>query len=151
MSPEDRADHDIIHGQISTALLELTGIQNFRYNPTLYVELIGTALFSPYTLAYSDLGTRYEHIIARLRLIPRLFADARRNLISAPEIWTRVALSENEGNAALIDQTLRQHAPMHLRAKYDSAADVALPALRENAATIWILRAEPRHYQCAAL
>jgi uncharacterized protein (DUF885 family) len=130
LSSEDRADYDIIQGQISNVLLELTGIRNFRHNPTLYVELIGTALFSPFSLAYADLDTRYEHIIARLQGIPRLLEDARRNLSSAPEIWTRVALDENEGNAALIDQTLRLRAPSHLRASYDAAAAVALRALR---------------------
>ena len=130
LGPEDRADYDIIQGQISNVLLELTGIQNFRHNPTMYVELIGTALFSPYSLAYADLDTRYEHIIARLQAIPRLFEDARRNLISAPEIWTRVAIAENEGNASLIDEVLRPNAPAALRAKYDAAAAEALKAVR---------------------
>src|SRR5688572_733891 len=114
LSQDDRADYDIVQGQISLALLELTGIQNYRHNPTLYVELIGAGLFAPFTLQYADINTRYEHIIARLEEIPRLLNEARRNLTSSPELWTAVAQGENEGNIALVDQTLRACVPPHL-------------------------------------
>src|SRR5260221_567555 len=46
-SPEDRADRDIIGNQIELALLDLNDIQSYRHNPTIYVELIGNALFNP--------------------------------------------------------------------------------------------------------
>ena len=64
LTPEDRADLAIIHDQISLALLELQSIQSYRHNPTLYVELIGNALYSPYVLEYTDKATRYRHISA---------------------------------------------------------------------------------------
>jgi uncharacterized protein (DUF885 family) len=131
LSPEDRADYDIIQGQISLALLELTGIQNYRHNPTLYVELIGAGLFAPFTLQYTDLNTRYEHIIERLDEVPRLLDEARRNLSSSPDIWTKVALNENEGNVGLIDGELRANVPSHLKSRYDAAATTALDAIRE--------------------
>jgi uncharacterized protein (DUF885 family) len=131
LSIEDRADYDIIQDQIALALLEPTGIQNYRHNPTLYVELIGSGLFGPFTLHYAGLDSRYDHIIGRLEETPRLLNEARRNLTSAPEIWTRVALDENQGNAALIDKTLRSGAPPHLKARYDAAAAPALKAIEE--------------------
>jgi uncharacterized protein (DUF885 family) len=131
LSPDDRADYDILQGQISLTLLDLTGIQNYRHNPTLYVELIGAGLFAPFTLEYAGMSARYEHIVARLEEVPRLLSEARRNLTSAPEIWTRVALGENEGNIELIDKDLRGHAPAHLKSRYDAAAARALEAIRE--------------------
>jgi uncharacterized protein (DUF885 family) len=131
LPPEDRADYDIVQDQVSLALLELTGIQSYRHNPTLYVELIGSGLFAPFTLQYAEAETRYEHIIGRLEEVPRLLAEARRNLVSAPEIWTQVALEENEGNAALIDKTLRAGVPPDLAPKYDTAAEAALRATTE--------------------
>jgi uncharacterized protein (DUF885 family) len=130
LDPESRADHDMIHDQISLALLELADIQNYRHNPTLYVELIGNALYSVYTLQYAGLETRYQHIISRLRGIPALLDQARRNLTASPEIWTKVAQEENEGTIALIDSTLRQVCPAQLRSVYEDAARPALEALR---------------------
>ena len=126
---EDRADLAIIHDQISLALLELQSIQSYRHNPTLYVELIGNALYSPYVLEYADKATRYRHIISRLKAIPSFIERAQMNLASAPEIWTKVAISENDGNIALIEEEIRKQAPEELRASYDEAAGPALDSL----------------------
>jgi uncharacterized protein (DUF885 family) len=128
LSPDDCADYDILQDQIGLAMIEFTGAQNYRHNPTLYVELIGAGLFAPFTLEYADLNTRYEHIIGRLGEVPQLLSEARRNLTSSPEVWTRVARGENQGNIALIDQELRTGVPAHLKARYETAAERALRA-----------------------
>ena len=130
MTPDDRADLDIIEDQISLALLELQSIQDYRHDPTMYVELVGNALYAPFVLEYANKDKRYEHIINRLKAVPRFLGQARLNLSSAPEIWTRVAIAENEGNIALIDKELRDQAPAKLRQRYDEAAKPALEALR---------------------
>ncbi len=130
MPAEERADYDIISDQISLQLLELDEIQSCRHNPTLYVELIGNALFNPYVLEYAPKPERFRHITARIGRIPELLNQARQNLESSPEIWTKVALEENEGNIGLIDATLRKDVPEELRGEYDRAASPALAALR---------------------
>jgi uncharacterized protein (DUF885 family) len=130
LSAEDRADYQIIDNQINLSLLELDKIQSYRHNPTLYVELAGSALFNPFVLEYAPIETRYRHIIQRLQMIPALIQQAEANLADAPEIWNRVAREENDGNLDLIDKTLRAKAPDALRADYDHAAGPALDALR---------------------
>jgi uncharacterized protein (DUF885 family) len=130
LPPEDRADLDIIHDQISLALLELQSIQNYRHNPTVYVELIGNALYTPFVLEYADKAARYRHIINRLKGIPAFAERAQLNLTNAPEIWTKVAIEENDGNIGLIDAEIRKQTPDELRAAYDEAAVPALAALR---------------------
>jgi uncharacterized protein (DUF885 family) len=130
LSPEDRADLDIIHNSISLALLELQSIQNYRHNPTLYVETIGNAIYAPFTLEYTDKNTRFQHIIERLKRVPAFLTQAQLNLTSAPDIWTSVAIGENEGNVSLIDQEIREQVPEHLRAEYEAAARPALESVR---------------------
>ena len=130
LATEDRADYDLISDQISLQLLELDEIQNWRHNPTVYVELIGNALFNPSVLEYAPKPQRYRHIIARLEKVPALLEKARQNLAEAPQIWTQVAGEENQGNIDLIDKALRSGAPGEVRADYDKAAAAALPALK---------------------
>ncbi|HUS07527.1 MAG TPA: DUF885 domain-containing protein, partial [Bryobacteraceae bacterium] len=130
LSAEDKADYDIIQDQISLALLEIDGIQNYRHNPTAYVELAGNAVYTPFLLEYTDKPKRFSQIISRLRKLPALLEQARGNLVSSPAIWTKVAQQENEGNIALIDQELRSAAPPELRSEYDAAAKPALAALK---------------------
>ena len=130
LSPEDRADYEIMDNSVNLALLDLDKIQSFRHNPTVYVELVGNALFNPYVLAYAPLDSRYRDIIQRLQKIPALVEQAKANLVDAPEIWNRVAREENDGNLELIDKTLRDKAPAALKTDYDHAAGPALEALR---------------------
>jgi uncharacterized protein (DUF885 family) len=131
LTPEDRADFDILRGQTELALLDLDSVQNYRHNPTLYVELIGNALFSPSALEYAPKPERYRHIMARMGRLRALLDSAKQNLTDSPEIWNKVAQAENEGNIGLVDKTLREGAPAELRADYDRAAVPALAALRE--------------------
>ncbi len=131
LSREERADYQIIQNQIDLMLLDLRKIQSVRHNPTVYVELIGNALFNPFVLEYAPLETRYRHIIQRLFKIPAFIENAKGALYTSPEVWTRVAMEENDGNIGLIDKTLREHAPAILKSDFDRAAKSALGALKD--------------------
>jgi uncharacterized protein (DUF885 family) len=130
LSAEDRADYQIIDNGINLSLLELDKIQSYRHNPTVYVELVGNALFNPFVLEYAPLETRYRQIIQRITKIPALMQQGQANLVDSPEVWNRVAREENQGNLDLIDKALRTKAPEALKADYDRAAGPALEALR---------------------
>jgi uncharacterized protein (DUF885 family) len=131
LAPEESADFQIIQNQVELALLDLNRIHSFRHNPTVYVELVGNALFNPFVLEYAPLETRYRHIIQRLFKVPELMQQARRNLSDSPEVWNRVAQEENDGNIDLIDKTLRERVPAALKPEFDRAATSALTALRD--------------------
>ena len=130
LSAEERADYQIIENAIELSLLDLQQIQSYRHNPTIYVELVGNALFSPFVLEYAPLDTRYRQIIQRLSQAPVLMDQAKMNLTDSPEVWTRVAREENDGNIDLIDKTLRAKAPANLKVDFDKAAGPALDSLR---------------------
>ncbi|HLK19276.1 MAG TPA: DUF885 domain-containing protein [Bryobacteraceae bacterium] len=129
LSPEDSADYRIIQNQIDLTIFNLQRIQPHRHNPTMYVELVGNALFNPFVLEYAPLEDRYRHIIQRLFRIPSFLENAQSMLLDSPEIWNRVAQEENAGNIDLIDQTLRAKVPPPLKPEFDRAAKSALDAL----------------------
>jgi uncharacterized protein (DUF885 family) len=130
LSAEDRADFDIVSDQIALGLLELDRIQSYKHNPTLYVELLGNALFNPFVLEYAPQPERMRHIIARIEKIPAFLEQAKGNLISAPEIWTTVAVDENAGNVELIDKDIRAAVPADMKDAYAKAAQPAVAALK---------------------
>lgn len=128
---EQRVDLDILRNNIELGLLELDTIQSYKHNPTIYVELAGNALFTPYMLNYAPLEKRFDHITRRLERLPALFDQAKAALVDAPEVWNRVAQEENDGNIGLIDKTLRDAAPESKKAAYGQAAGKALAAVRD--------------------
>lgn len=130
LTTEDNADLAIVRDQMALARLDLNEIQSARHNPTLYVETLGNAFFSPYVLEYAPKPQRISQIIARLQKTPAFLNQARQNLIAAPDIWTNVAMDENEGNLTLVDKTIRAEVPADQRAAYDAAAAPAIAAMR---------------------
>ena len=131
LSSEERADYQLMEDQIQLALMEIHLVRNYAHNPTVYVELVGNALFNPYVLEYAPKPQRFRHIIKRLERVSALMREARDNLKDSPDVWTSVAQEENEGNIGLIDKTLRASVPKELKADFDKAAVVALDALRK--------------------
>ena len=130
LSAEERADYQIIQNAVDLSLLDFQQIQSYRHNPTIYVELVGNALFTPFVLEYAPLDARYRHILQRLSQVPILMDQAKMNLADSPEVWNRVAREENDGNTDLIDKTLRSKVPENLKADFDKAAAAALDSLR---------------------
>jgi uncharacterized protein (DUF885 family) len=131
LDKEQRADLEIVKNSLALSLLELNTIQSYKHNPTVYVELAGNALFNPYVLNYASKDKRFRQITRRLEKIPALFAQAKANLVDAPEVWNRVAREENQGNIDLIDKALRAEVPDAQKTDYAKAADQAITALRD--------------------
>ena len=130
LSPEDRADYDIMKGQIALSQFDLDLALTWRRSPTMYVELAGSAIFAPFVLEYAPLPDRMRHIIARLEKFPDLMRRARMNLRRVPAIWIKVAKEENDGNIDLIDKSVRAKVPADLKSEYDKAADTAITSLK---------------------
>ena len=93
LDKEQKADLDIIKSNTGpVCLLEINSIKSFKHNPTVYVELVGSALFPPYMLNYAPIEQRFGSITHRLEKVPALFEQAKANLTDGPEVWNRVAL-----------------------------------------------------------
>src|SRR5689334_4432061 len=131
LDKEQASDLQIIKTDLNLYLLDLNTIQSYKHNPTVYVELAGNAIFVPSILNYAPLDRRYHAIIKRLEKFPTLFAQAKANLVDAPEIWNKVAREENAGNIDLIDKELRSKVPEAQKNDYDRAAGPALMALKD--------------------
>jgi uncharacterized protein (DUF885 family) len=129
LGPEDRADLTILQDQVSLALMEATEIRGHLHNPTMYVETLGNALFTPYVLEYAPKPERVRHIMARLQKVPLFLDQAATNLVSSPDIWTKVAIEENDGNFNLVDKEIRSGVPPELADDYARAARAALDAI----------------------
>jgi uncharacterized protein (DUF885 family) len=129
LTPEELADRDILQAQTALALLDFNQIHTAQHNPAWYVETLGNALFSPYVLEYAPLRARIQNIVARLKQVPLYLDLAGSNLVSAPAVWTQVAMEENQGNINMVDRTIRAAVPDDLRETYAQAASPALEAM----------------------
>jgi uncharacterized protein (DUF885 family) len=130
LPPELAADVDVVKLSCESELLELDRIQAYRHNPTVYVELIGNGLYSPFIFNYAPEAERLKRITARIEKIPAFLEIAKKNLLDAPKVWADVAVEENEGNLDLVDHAIRDKVPADLKSRYDRAATAAIAALK---------------------
>jgi uncharacterized protein (DUF885 family) len=128
LNPQDAADFRLLDDQIALNLLELDQIQNYKHNPTIYVELIGNAIFLPLTQQYASKDVRLSHILSRIDQIPRFLDQAKAQLVDADPIFISTAIEENEGNIDLIS-SVADDLPTHLKPQYDRVAPAARQAL----------------------
>ncbi len=130
LDAQARADLDLMRNLCEASLFELDTEQNWKNNPTLYVELLGTALFTPYSVEYAPAEERWKHLIARLEAAPAFLEAARASLAQSNPVWTQTALEENDGNLELIEKEFPAKVPETLRARYQAAAARAAEAMR---------------------
>lgn len=132
LSVEDSCDWQMIDDQIGLTLLEFDRIQSYKHNPTLYVELLGAALFEPLMDEYAPAEVRLGHILSRISGIPRFLDQAQQELVDTDPIYVKVAVEENQGNLDLIQETIAAEIPRdsRLRTEFDKVARPALEALK---------------------
>jgi uncharacterized protein (DUF885 family) len=133
LGAEDAADWRLIDDQIGLNLLDLDRIQNYKHNPTGYVELLGSALFQPLTDEYAAEPARLGDVLSRVAATPTFLDQARSELVDADPIFIKVAVQENEGNIDLIQDTIAAAVRKHpeLKARFDQVAPPAVKALKD--------------------
>jgi len=147
LNPQDAADFRLIDDQIALNLLEFQKIQNYKHNPTVYVELLGNALFLPLSQNYDTKEVRLGDVISRIGQIPRFLDQAKSELTDADPIFISTAADENEGNLNLLDTVTAEIPPgSPLKAQFDKVAPAARQSL--NDFTAWMksdLAKRPTH------
>lgn len=129
-TPEDIADLTVLRNNIESTLFQLNALQNYRYRPQDYVEMIGSGLFFPLTSTAGTEQARLTNVLARMEKIPRVLEEARQNLKDADPVFIDTALEENAGNTAVIEQIGGMiPAGSPLRGRYEAASKAARASL----------------------
>ncbi len=97
LSPAIAADRDLTLAQIRGQLLGLESIRAWEKNPDVYSSGVTSAIFVIMSRSFAPPAERLKSLIARERLIPRVFQSARENLKNPPRIYTEVALLQLPG------------------------------------------------------
>jgi uncharacterized protein (DUF885 family) len=132
LNAEDAADCRLIDDQIALNLLEFDTIQNYKHNPTVYVELLGNGLFLPLSQEYDSKEARLSDVVSRISQIPRFLGQAKSQLQDSNPVFISTALDENDGNAGLLDSIGNdvQSSP-DIKARYEQVAPAAKKAVAE--------------------
>ncbi|PWU05898.1 MAG: DUF885 domain-containing protein [Terriglobia bacterium] len=98
------ADRELVLSQIQAQLLNLESIRMWEKNPDLYSSSVTSAVFVIMSRTFAPPAERLKSVIARERLVPRVFASARENLKNPPEIYTQIALQQIPGMVSFFEK-----------------------------------------------
>ncbi len=90
-------DREILLNSLRSQLLSLETIRMWEKNPDTYQSGVTGSIFTLMERPYASADTRLRAVVERERLIPAIFAEARKNLKNPPKIYTEIALDQNDG------------------------------------------------------
>jgi uncharacterized protein (DUF885 family) len=91
------ADREILLNSIRSQLLSLETIRMWEKNPDNYSSGITGSIFVIMSRNYAPVNTRLRAAVEREKLMPQVFAEARKNLKNPPKIYTEIALEQIDG------------------------------------------------------
>ena len=124
-------DYEILKTNLERGVFEAEELKEHEWNPLYYN--MGSAIYSLVSRDFAPLPERLKSVRSRLEGIPAVVAAAKANLKNPPEIHTRTAMQQNQGNIGMIRDELSQfvaEAP-GMEAELAPARAAAVAALEE--------------------
>ncbi len=97
LSPDQQADRDLVLSNIRSGLLSLETIRMWEKDPDQYASTASSSAFVIMSRTFAPADVRLKALIAREKLMPKLFAEGKLNLKNPPKIYTQVAIEQIPG------------------------------------------------------
>src|SRR5947199_6819698 len=97
LSPEARADRDLLISNILGTLLSLEKIRLWEKNPDIYSSSTAASAFTIMSRKYAPADERLKSLTEREEKMPVMLDEARKNLKNPQPIYTEVALEQIPG------------------------------------------------------
>jgi len=104
LTSEQQADRELLLHEIDGRLLDLEQIREWEKSPDRYASGITYSVFLIMSRKFAPPEERLRSVIARERLMPRVFEAARANLNNPPKIYTQIALQQVPGIVRFFEQ-----------------------------------------------
>jgi uncharacterized protein (DUF885 family) len=129
------ADRELALSQIRSQLLSLETIRPWEKNPDIYSAGATSAIFVIMSRSFASPEGRLKSVIARERLIPRMFESARANLRNPPRILTEVAIEQLPGIAGFfkddVPKAFQKVTDNGLRSDFEKSNQTVIEAIRD--------------------
>ncbi|MEO8459602.1 MAG: DUF885 domain-containing protein [Dokdonella sp.] len=141
LSRANQVDAGILRNQLKYDIWTTETLQSWAWDPQVYSQLAGGALFTLMAREYAPLPDRLRAATARMRKLPTLFAQMRANLDPArvPRIHAETVAKQNKGVLSIIDGMILPQAkelPEADRKQLEAAAAALRKSVAEN--QLWL-------------
>ena len=135
LSLEQQLDRQqLIHAMDANVLANRV-IKNWARNPDTYSSGITNAAYVVMERAYAPASQRLAALVAREKAMPGALAEARKNLVSPPKIFTQIAIEQIDGNISFfkndVPAAFKDVTDKTLLADFKTSNDAVMKALAD--------------------
>jgi uncharacterized protein (DUF885 family) len=111
LSRANQVDADLLLNEIESRLWHIETLQEWAWNPLVYVRISGSAIYGLMARDFAPLTERLENATSRLEQLPRFFDQARDSLQPqrVPKIHAETAIQQNPGLDSIIENMIEPH------------------------------------------
>src|SRR5262249_12636841 len=130
---EQQLDREQLIHSLNATILGNRVIKNWAKNPDNYSSGITNAAYVVMERPYAPAAQRLASIIAREQAMPAALAEARKNLVNPPKIFTQIAIEQIDGNISFfkndVPAAFTDVTDTALVAKFKASNDSVMKAL----------------------
>jgi len=138
LDAEPAADYAILLNSIRASLLQLEVIRGWEKNPDNYSSGVTNSIFTIMEREYDPANTRLRAVIAREKLIPQVFVEARKNLKNPPKIYTEIAIEQIDGSISFfqndVPEAFKGADDAQAKAEFATTNAAVIAAMKDYAA-----------------
>lgn len=108
---DQQVDLRILTEQLKGDLWRLDVLQEWAWNPVVYTQMTGGAIYGLMAREFAPIDQRLNHVAARLEAMPKLYEQIRQTLDPkrVPPIHAETAVKQNKGLASILDNLVKPH------------------------------------------
>jgi uncharacterized protein (DUF885 family) len=137
LSRENQVDLALLVNQLNFDIWTSEVLQSWAWDPQIYANTMGGALYSLMTRDFAPLPVRMHAAMARMEKLPALLAQGRAELQPArvPLVHAQTVARQNPGVITIVDQMITPHASVLIpaeQARLGAATKALRAALAEH-------------------
>ncbi len=111
LSRAHQVDYALLKHSLNGDLWRLESLQEWAWNPLLYTELAGSAVYGLMAREFAPLPERLKHVADRLEQFPRLLEQVRATIDArrVPSIHAETAVKQNRGVLSILENLVEPH------------------------------------------
>ncbi len=137
LSRANQVDYALLEHQLEGTLWRLEELQEWAWNPLVYTELSGGAVYGLMARNFAPVKKRLVHVADRLEQFPRMFRQVRAAIEPkrVPKIHAETAVKQNRGVLSILDNLVEPELgrlPEDQRARLQRTMATTRTAVKEH-------------------
>jgi uncharacterized protein (DUF885 family) len=103
LAPADQIDREFLTRVLEASVLQLDVIKPWARDPDTYSSGLTNAAYVMIKRTFAPPEVRMKALTARMKAMPAVLEEARKNLVNPPRVYTDIAIEQLDGNRAFFD------------------------------------------------